>query len=239
MSTSTSQRRSRRPSFPSRKLKSVVDIAKTGTQFSTFVDLIKKAGLSHVLNSSSPLTVFAPINSAFDKLNPTAFQSLLKNADALKKLLLYHVVSGRHMSDELVNLNGKSLTSVQGDSIPIQVVNGQLQVGNANVVQPDVKAANGVIHVIDAVLIPSCQQVAQGSQGSSVGANYQAQSAAVAPGAVAPGVLHTIAATPAGQAVGQAAAQAYVYQSYNWLVWIIIIIIIILLLFALISNKPV
>lgn len=220
----TGPRRSRGSRQPSKR----PSTPKPSTQFSVFVDLIRKAGLENALNSAGPYTIFTPTNSAFQKLNPNALSALLKNPDALKRLLLYHVVSGRHMSDELVKLDGKFLTSVQGDRIPIQVSNGQIKVGNATVVQPDVKAMNGVIHVIDAVMVPS------GQQGN---ANYQVD--AVAPATVAPTVASAIATHPAVQEAGQSVAQANVFQSSSWIVWIIIIIIILLLLYALFTSKPV
>lgn len=190
-------------------------------QFSTFVNMLQKAGLSSVLNSTGPLTVLAPTNAAFAKVDPQTLAAWAKNPDALRRVLLYHVVSGRHPSDELVRLNGKSLTTVQGDRLPIQVVNGQLKVGNATIVRPDVKAMNGVIHVIDTVLIPGAQNTAPGS-------SYQAVASAPAPSPVPQDVNQT----------GQAVAQGFAYQSCSWVVWLIIIIIIVLLLVALFTYKP-
>lgn len=216
-----SRQPSKRPSVPK------PSTSKPSTQFSTFIDLIRKAGLESALNSAGPYTIFVITNSTFEKIHPDSMKALLKNPDALKKLLLYHIVSGRHMSDELVNLNGKFLTSVQGERVPIQVSNGQIKVGTANIVQPDVKAMNGVIHVIDGVMVPS------GQQGD---ANYQATApTTLAPSTPAPA---PVATGQPPQQVGPAVAQAYAFQSSSWIVWIIIIIIILLLLWVLFMSKP-
>lgn len=130
----------------------LVDTAIAAGQFDTLVAALKAAGLVDTLKGPGPFTVFAPTDAAFKALPPGALDQLLKNPDQLKALLLYHVVAGRVTAAEVVKLT--SAKTVQGATVPIRAGGGRVQVGTATVIQADILTTNGVIHVIDAVLIP-------------------------------------------------------------------------------------
>jgi len=130
----------------------IVDIATSNDSFSTLVTALKAAGLVETLQGDGPFTVFAPTNEAFAKLPAGALDSLLADKDKLTAVLTYHVVSGKVTADKVVGLD--SATSLQGGDLAIDTSDG-VMVGGAKVVKADVMATNGVIHVIDTVLIPS------------------------------------------------------------------------------------
>ncbi len=144
------------PSFAADK--DIVDTAASNPQFSTLVAAVKAAGLVDTLKGEGPFTVFAPTNEAFAKLPEGTVESLLKpeNKDKLVAILTYHVVPGKVMAETAVTLNGKSPKSVQGAGIPFMVADGKVCIGEqkAQVVATDVECTNGVIHVIDAVILP-------------------------------------------------------------------------------------
>lgn len=131
----------------------IMDIVQTAQYygFSTLVTAVQTAGLVSTLNSTGPFTVFAPTNAAFAALPAGALSSLLANQTALTNVLTYHVVSGRLMAADVIMHT--TLTTVQGGNLTITTTGG-VKVNNANVMQADVECSNGVIHVIDAVLIP-------------------------------------------------------------------------------------
>jgi transforming growth factor-beta-induced protein len=131
----------------------VVEIAAGNSSFSTLVTAVKAAGLAETLSGKGPFTVFAPTNEAFAALPKGTLEKLLKpeNRDLLRKVLTYHVVSGDLMAQDLRSGN---VTTVAGSTVAVKVQNGKVSVNNANVVQADVDAKNGVIHVIDKVLLP-------------------------------------------------------------------------------------
>ena len=133
----------------------IVDTAVGAGQFKTLAAALEAAGLIDALKGAGPFTVFAPTDEAFAKLPAGTLESLLKpeNKEKLKSILLYHVVSGNVPASKVVKLNGRSVKTLQGNSIKVQTKHG-VRVGNAKVVQTDVMASNGVIHVIDTVLIP-------------------------------------------------------------------------------------
>jgi uncharacterized surface protein with fasciclin (FAS1) repeats len=135
--------------------KDIVDVAAGNPDFSTLVAAVKAAGLVDALKGEGPLTVFAPTNAAFAKLPAGTVESLLlpENKAKLVEILTYHVVPGKVMAADVVKVD--SATSLQGQSIAVNVTDGKVMVGNATVVATDVKASNGVIHVIDTVLLPS------------------------------------------------------------------------------------
>lgn len=135
--------------------KTVVDIAVSNDSFSTLVTALKTAGLVDTLNGAGPFTVFAPTDAAFAKLPAGTVESLLKpeNLDQLRAILTYHVVPGRVGSADVVKLS--SATTVQGSDLAIRVMNGKVKIDGATVVTPDIQASNGVIHVIDTVILPS------------------------------------------------------------------------------------
>jgi uncharacterized surface protein with fasciclin (FAS1) repeats len=134
--------------------KDIVDTAIGNENFTTLVAALKAAGLVDILKGDGPFTVFAPTNAAFAKLPAGTLENLLKpeNKDQLIAVLTYHVVSGKVMSGDLA---GKKLsaTTVQGTSIDIDATDG-VKVNNATVMTADIETDNGVIHVIDTVILP-------------------------------------------------------------------------------------
>ena len=132
------------------------DIVQTATEagsFKTLLTAVKAAGLVDTLQGKGPFTVFAPTDAAFAALPAGTLDGLLKDPAALKKILLYHVVSGSVIADKVVGLT--SATSVEGSPIAISVKDGTVYLNDsAKVVTPDVMASNGVIHVIDKVILP-------------------------------------------------------------------------------------
>lgn len=130
----------------------IVDVAVGAGNFKTLVAAVQAAGLVETLKGAGPFTVFAPTDEAFAKLPPGTVEALLKDKAKLAAILTYHVVSGAVGSDQVVKL--KSAKTVNGKDVSIMVMNGKVMVGNAHVITTDIKASNGVIHVIDAVLLP-------------------------------------------------------------------------------------
>jgi uncharacterized surface protein with fasciclin (FAS1) repeats len=132
------------------------DIVQTATEagsFKTLLTAVKAAGLVDTLQGEGPFTVFAPTDAAFAALPAGTLDGLLKDPAALKKVLLYHVVAGSVTSDKVVGLT--SANSVEGSPIAISVKDGTVYLNDtAKVVTPDVMASNGVIHVIDQVILP-------------------------------------------------------------------------------------
>ena len=132
--------------------KDIVDTAVAAGQFETLVTAVKAAGLVKTLKSDGPFTVFAPTDEAFAKLPKGTIKALLADPDRLGAILKYHVVPGRVMAAEVVKLS--SAKTALGQSLKIKN-SGGVMVGNANVVKTDIETSNGVIHVIDTVLIPA------------------------------------------------------------------------------------
>ncbi len=135
--------------------KDIVDTAIGNEQFSTLVAAVKAAGLVDTLKGDGPYTVFAPTNEAFAKLPAGTVESLLQpeNRDKLVAVLTYHVVPGKVMSGDIA---GKTLSAktVQGSEVDIDATNG-VRIENASVVAADIETSNGVIHVIDTVILPN------------------------------------------------------------------------------------
>jgi uncharacterized surface protein with fasciclin (FAS1) repeats len=130
----------------------IIDTAVGAGSFGTLVTAIKAAGLVETLKGAGPFTVFAPTDEAFAKLPAGTVDGLLKDLPKLKKILTYHVVSGKVMAADVVKL--KSATTVEGSDVKIDASHG-VKVNDSTVVTPDVAADNGVIHVIDTVLMPA------------------------------------------------------------------------------------
>jgi uncharacterized surface protein with fasciclin (FAS1) repeats len=130
----------------------IVATAQAAGQFNTLLAALDAAGLRQELESGGPYTVFAPTDAAFAALPAGTVESLLQNPQALQAVLLYHVVNGQVTSAQAAGLN--AAPTLNGGSLPIVQSGGQLQVGGATVVQADIQASNGIIHVIDRVLIP-------------------------------------------------------------------------------------
>jgi uncharacterized surface protein with fasciclin (FAS1) repeats len=133
----------------------IVEVAAGNPDFSTLVAAVKAAGLVDVLAGTGPFTVFAPTNAAFAKLPEGTVESLLKpeNKDKLVAILTYHVVAGKVMAADVVKLD--KATTVQGGDVSIAASSDGVMVNDANVLATDVAASNGVIHVIDTVILPS------------------------------------------------------------------------------------
>lgn len=130
----------------------IVDTAVNAGSFNTLVAAVKAANLVDTLKGAGPFTVFAPTDDAFAKLPAGTVDALLKDIPKLTKILTYHVVSGKVMAADVVKL--KSATTVEGSTVKIDATNG-VKVNDSTVVTPDVAADNGVIHVIDTVLLPA------------------------------------------------------------------------------------
>ena len=133
----------------------IVDTAVRAGSFKTLVAAVQAAGLADTLKGAGPFTVFAPTDAAFAKLPSGVVESLLKpeNKARLQAILTYHVVAGNVMAADVVKLTGA--TTVQGQKIDITVNNGAVKVDNANVIKTDIGTSNGVIHVIDSVILPA------------------------------------------------------------------------------------
>lgn len=131
--------------------KDIVDTAVAAGTFTTLVVAVQEAGLVDTLKGEGPFTVFAPTDDAFAKIPDDQLQALLADKEALTAVLTYHVVSGKVMAKDVVNLT--SAKTVQGSSIDIDTSNG-VRVDGANVIKTDILTSNGVIHVIDTVLMP-------------------------------------------------------------------------------------
>ncbi len=128
----------------------IVDIAVGAGSFQTLVTAVQVAGLVDTLKSPGPFTVFAPNDDAFAKLPSGTVQTLVQNIPQLARILTFHVVSGKLMKADLAKLS--SVTSVEGSPIKIDCSDG-FEVKNATVIAPDIEADNGVIHVIDTVIL--------------------------------------------------------------------------------------
>ncbi len=138
-----------------KKKKDIVDTAVSAGSFNTLVAAVKAAGLVDTLKGDGPFTVFAPTDEAFAKLPAGTIDSLLlpENKDKLAAILTYHVVSGKVKAKDVVKLS--SATTVQGGDVDIMVKDGSVVLnGNSTVVNTDIKTSNGVIHVIDTVIMP-------------------------------------------------------------------------------------
>ncbi len=137
------------------KAADIVDTAASAGQFETLVAAVKAAGLVETLKGDGPYTVFAPTDEAFAKLPAGTVDNLLKpeNKDQLVAILTYHVVPGKVMSSDLTNKQLKAGT-VEGSDLSINALSGGVSVDNAKVIQADIETSNGVIHVIDTVVIP-------------------------------------------------------------------------------------
>jgi uncharacterized surface protein with fasciclin (FAS1) repeats len=132
--------------------KDIVDTAVAAGDFSSLVTAVKAAGLVETLKGEGPFTVFAPTDAAFAKVPTDTLNALLADKAALANVLTYHVVAGNVMAADVVKLT--SAVTVQGQAVSIEVKDGKVYVDGSQVVATDIKASNGVIHVIDAVILP-------------------------------------------------------------------------------------
>ena len=144
----------------------IVDTAVGAGSFNTLAAALGAAGLVDTVKSAGPFTVFAPTDAAFAKLPPGTVETLLKpeNKAKLADILTYHVVSGKVMASTVVTMNGKKVATVNGAEVTIKVdVSGGVMVDGAKVVTTDIDCTNGVIHVIDSVILPAEKKVVKAS----------------------------------------------------------------------------
>jgi uncharacterized surface protein with fasciclin (FAS1) repeats len=132
--------------------KDIVDTAVAAGQFNTLAKALQAAGLVDTLKGAGPFTVFAPTDEAFAKLPAGTLEALLKDIPKLKGILTYHVVAGKVMAADVVKL--KAAKTVNGQSVRIMVKGSKVMVDNATVTKTDIETSNGVIHVIDTVILP-------------------------------------------------------------------------------------
>ena len=129
----------------------IVDIAVSAGSFNTLVTAVEEAGLVETLKSDGPFTVFAPTDEAFAKIPQDQLNALLNDKEMLTKVLTYHVVSGKVMA---ADVKAGMVPTVEGSSLTVSVSNG-VRVDDAKVIKTDIVASNGVIHVIDTVIMPA------------------------------------------------------------------------------------
>ncbi len=130
----------------------IVQTAVAAGQFKTLVKLVKQAGLASALQGKGPLTVFAPTDAAFAKVPKATLMALAKDKAKLRAVLLYHVAKGKLTAAKVIKL--RSIKTLNGQSLKVRVNHGTVTVGGARVVKANIGASNGVIHVINQVLIP-------------------------------------------------------------------------------------
>jgi transforming growth factor-beta-induced protein len=130
----------------------IVDTAIADGRFTTLVAAVQAAGLVDTLKGAGPFTVFAPTDDAFKKLPAGTVEGLLADPDTLKDILLYHVVSGKVMAADAAKLT--EAPTVQGANITIEAADGKVMINDATVIIADIETSNGVIHVIDTVILP-------------------------------------------------------------------------------------
>ncbi len=131
--------------------KDIVDTAVAAGSFNTLAKALTEAGLIDTLKGDGPFTVFAPTDDAFAKIPADELQAILANKELLTSILSYHVIAGKVMAADVVKLD--SAETVQGSTVEIDTSDG-VKVNSANVIKTDIKTSNGVIHVIDTVLVP-------------------------------------------------------------------------------------
>ncbi len=132
-------------------MKNVVDTAIEAGNFKTLVKAVQEAGLVETLANDGPFTIFAPTDEAFSKLSEETINDLLNNKEKLTEILTYHVVADKVMADSVTTLS--TAATVNGKQLSIDTADG-VKINNAHVIKTDIECSNGVIHVIDSVLIP-------------------------------------------------------------------------------------
>jgi uncharacterized surface protein with fasciclin (FAS1) repeats len=133
----------------------IIDTAVAAGSFNTLAAAVTAAGLVDTLKSAGPFTVFAPTDAAFAKLPAGTVEALLADIPKLTAILTYHVVAGKVMAADVVGLNGQSAKTVNGATVAISTDGGVKLNGSSNVVTTDIECTNGVIHVIDTVILPA------------------------------------------------------------------------------------
>jgi len=143
-------------------MKNIVQVAVENGSFKTLVAAVQAAGLAETLSGPGPFTVFAPTDAAFAKLPAGTVEALLADKEKLASILTYHVVSGRVVASDISRMNGAKPVTVNGQKLDIAVRGGNVYVNGAQVTTADVIASNGVIHVIDGVLLPKAEPAMSG-----------------------------------------------------------------------------
>lgn len=132
----------------------LVEVAVDAGNFTTLVAAVQAAGLLETLQGEGPFTVFAPTDEAFAQLPEGTVEGLLEDPEALAEILTYHVIPGRVLAADVIAAGEVEPETVQGDALDVRVMDGTVHVDEATVTTADVMASNGVIHVIDTVLMP-------------------------------------------------------------------------------------
>jgi uncharacterized surface protein with fasciclin (FAS1) repeats len=141
--------------FAAAEEKTIAQTAIGNKDFSTLVAAVKAAGLVETLDGKGELTVFAPTNAAFEKLGKETIAAVLKDKEKLTAILTAHVVKGTVLAETVVKLDGKEVETLQGTKFKVSVDGKTVKIGDATVTVTDIKCSNGVIHVIDTVLMPA------------------------------------------------------------------------------------
>ena len=145
------------------KMNDIVAVAAGAGQFNTLIAAVKAAGLVETLQGAGPFTVFAPTDAAFAKLPKGAIEALLADKEKLTAVLTYHVVSGKVTAADIIKMGGADPATVNGAPVHITVNEGNVFVDGAKVINADIQASNGVIHVIDSVILPSMATAGAGN----------------------------------------------------------------------------
>lgn len=132
----------------------IIDTAVAAGSFKTLASAVTAAGLIDTLKGTGPFTVFAPNDDAFAKLPAGTVDDLLKDIPKLKAILTYHVVAGKVMAADVLKMDGQSATTVNGETLQISTTGGVKLNGNVHVTKTDIECTNGVIHIVDTVLLP-------------------------------------------------------------------------------------
>ena len=135
-------------------MQNIIDTAVAAGSFKTLAAALTAAGLVDTLNSAGPFTVFAPTDDAFAKLPAGTVDKLLKDVPKLTAILTYHVLSGKVMAADVMKMDGKTAKTVNGADLKISTQGGVNLNGSVHVTKTDIDCSNGVIHVVDAVLMP-------------------------------------------------------------------------------------
>ena len=130
----------------------IIQTASNTEKCNTFIAALKAAHLSDSLNQTGPFTVFAPCDDAFAKLPAGTIEGMLKDKDRLASLLTYHILQGEVMAKEIATM--QYVKTLQGEDVTITVIQGSIMINNAKVLQADIQCSNGIIYIIDTVLIP-------------------------------------------------------------------------------------
>ena len=189
------------PAAPTAGAKDIVDTAVAAGSFKTLVAAVQAAGLVDTLKSDGPFTVFAPTDEAFAKLPAGTVEGLLKDPKALSNILLYHVVPGKVMASQVTD--GLTAKTAQGSTVSFSIVDGKAKINDAAIVTTDIETANGVIHVIDSVILPPASAPAASAPAATTPAAPAPTTGIISPtdGATLNGTVEVKANFPGGEYV--------------------------------------